>query len=151
MRLYAAIAKHKDLLFYSVGLAAILFLLRLLELKYLVFTHGLEIYAAILALIFMALGVWIATRLLRTHTMETPQVQSESQPDAASSTSIGLTKRELEVLSLMAQGKSNAEIADVLFVSVNTVKTHGARLYEKLEVRRRTQAIEKARRLGMIS
>jgi ATP/maltotriose-dependent transcriptional regulator MalT len=62
----------------------------------------------------------------------------------------GLSKRELEVLGLISDGLSNEEIAEKLFISLNTIKTHTSNLFEKLEVKRRTQATEKAKRLGLI-
>ena len=63
---------------------------------------------------------------------------------------LGLSKREIEVLQLMAEGNSNQEIAAHLFVSLATIKTHISNLFEKMEVKRRTQAIEKAKRLALI-
>jgi len=63
---------------------------------------------------------------------------------------IGLSRRELEVLELMSQGYSNQEIGNRLFVSLSTVKTHVSNLFEKLDVKRRTQAIEKAKKLSLV-
>lgn len=143
-------SKHKEIIYYGISLAMLLLLLRWLELRFLIFTHGFEIYAGALATLFMALGIWLAVKLMRPKTIV---VEKESTPfefDDQACASLGISKRELQVLELMAKGMSNSEIASKLFVSLNTVKTHGAKLFDKLEVNRRTQAIEKAKRMHLI-
>lgn len=146
---------YKIILLYGVSLAGLLFLMRWLELRLLVIDHATELYAGALALVFTALGIWLALNLAKPKTVVVEKqvyVASEGtfvrNNEAVSE--LGLSKRELEVLELMASGLSNNEIAQKLFVSLNTVKTHSSKLFEKLEVSRRTQAVESAKRKGII-
>jgi len=118
--------------------------LQWLELQYLVRAYPFQVYAAIIALAFLGLGVWAGARLFQRAPPE-PFAINERALD-----SLGISGREREVLALLAAGRSNKEIARQLEVSPNTVKTHVARLFEKLSARRRTEAIHKARELGMI-
>jgi DNA-binding NarL/FixJ family response regulator len=115
-----------------------------LQYQFLVRSHAVEIYATLIALAFMALGVWVGARLFRR--APPPAVEH----NARAQETLGISERELEVLEQLAAGRSNKEIAQRLGVSPNTVKTHVARLFEKLAVRRRTAAILRARELGMI-
>jgi DNA-binding CsgD family transcriptional regulator len=144
-------SKNKEIIYYGISLAALLLLLRWLEFRFLIMSHGFEIYAGALAVIFTTLGIWLAIKLTTPKTI----VIEKEKPIAFEFNSkacetLGISKRELEVLELMANGMSNNEIAATLFVSLNTVKTHGAKLFEKLEVSRRTQAVEKGKRLQLI-
>lgn len=107
-------------------------------------THSRDIYIALIALLFMGLGVWVGARLFRRETPATFEVNTAAQQ------SLGISAREYDVLKLLAAGRSNKEIAKALEVSPNTVKTHVARLFEKLEAARRTEAILRARELGLI-
>lgn len=149
--------KHKATIIYSVSLALLLFLLRFLELRFIIFHHSFEIYIGFIAVIFTALGIWLALKLSKPK-VETIVVEKEvyvtRNEDFTVNTSmiseLELSKRELEVLDLLAQGYSNQEIAEALFVSLSTVKTHNQNLFEKLDVKRRTQAVEKAKRLNLI-
>jgi DNA-binding CsgD family transcriptional regulator len=151
------LAKHKATIIYSISLAFLLFLLKWLELRFIIFDHSFEIYAGSIALIFTALGIWLALKLSKPK-IETVVVEKEVYvtrnkefiPNTPLITQLELSKRELEVLNLMAQGHSNEEIAAKIFVSVSTVKTHNQNLFFKLDVKRRTQAIEKAKRLNLI-
>jgi len=99
----------------------------------------IEIYGAIIGILFLAVGIWLGTSLYsqKTKTTFDPKL-------------LGLSSREVEVLGLLADGYSNQEIADQLFVSLNTAKTHISNIYSKLNVSRRTQAIQKARDLSVI-
>jgi ATP/maltotriose-dependent transcriptional regulator MalT len=117
--------------------------LQWLQYQMLVRTHPAEIYIALAAIAFMALGAWLAIRLRHK-----PAAGLEIDPHAPSR--LGISGRELEVLAHLAAGRSNKEIAQRLEVSPNTVKTHVARLFEKLGARRRTQAILRARELGVL-
>jgi DNA-binding NarL/FixJ family response regulator len=131
-------------LIYGALLAAGALGLQWLELQYLARAYPFQIYAAIIALAFLALGVWAGARLFH---------RPPSQPfsvNVAAVESLGISGREREVLELLAAGRSNKEIARQLDVSPNTVKTHVARLFEKLQVRRRTEAILRARELGIL-
>ena len=103
-----------------------------------------EIYVAIIALLFTALGALVGHRLTAT------TARGIFERNVQAIDYLGISKRECEVLELLALGHSNREIAEALFVSPNTVKSHLGRLYEKLEVSRRTQAIQKARTLRII-
>ena len=151
--------KHKATIIYSISLAFLLFLLKWLELRLVIFDHSFEIYIGSVALIFTALGIWLALKLSRPK-VETVVVEKKIYveqerpknfaPDTSLASRLEISKRELEILNLLAQGHSNQEIASSLFVSVSTVKTHNQHLFEKLEVKRRMQAVEKAKRLNLI-
>ncbi|MBS1509143.1 MAG: DNA-binding response regulator [Bacteroidetes bacterium] len=128
-------------------MAALIFLLKYLE--YRLFVHDLstEFYVGIIAVMFTALGIWVGLKLTRKKiVMVNPAfVQDEQQVQR-----LGISRREFEVLELMAAGLSNQEIADKLFVSLNTVKTHTSNLFLKLEASRRTQAVQKAKKMKLI-
>jgi ATP/maltotriose-dependent transcriptional regulator MalT len=138
-------------------LAFLLFLLKWLELRFIIFNHSFEIYIGFIAIIFTALGIWLALKLSKPK-IETVVVEKEVYVnrnenfvlDTALVSQLELSKRELEILSLLSQGYSNQEIATKLFVSLSTVKTHIQNLFEKLDVKRRIQAVEKAKRLNLI-
>jgi DNA-binding CsgD family transcriptional regulator len=135
----------KTVLVYSAAVAAGAFLLQWLEYQYTVRLFSTEIYVAVVALGFAALGAWVGHRIFA------PAPRPDEERNRRAIEHLGITARECEVLDLLARGHSNREIAERLFVSPNTVKTHLASLYGKLEVSRRTQAIDKARSLRMIS
>ncbi len=153
--------KYKQVLLYGVSLAAILFLLQVLEYRLIILDHSFEIYIATIAVIFTALGIWLSLKLMKPK-VETKTIVVEKnvyikeaagnnqEINEAERMKLGLSNREIEVLQLMATGLSNQEIANQLYVSLNTVKTHSAKLFEKMDVKRRTQAIEKAKRLQII-
>ena len=149
--------KYKGPILYGISLAFLVFLLKWLELSFMVIHQYLEIYIGSIAVIFTALGIWLALNLSKPK-IETIVVEKEVYVtrnehfvlNASLLSQLELSKRELEILGLLARGHSNQEIATKLFVSVSTVKTHIQNLFEKLEVKRRTQAIEKARRLSLI-
>jgi two-component system, NarL family, response regulator LiaR len=151
------LARHKATIIYSISLAALLFLLKWIELRFVIFDHSFEIYAGLIAVIFTALGIWLALKLAKPK-VQTLVVEKEVYvtrnenftPNTSLIAQLQLSKRELEVLHLMAQGHSNDEIAAEIFVSLSTVKTHNQSLFAKLDVKRRTQAIEKAKRMGLI-
>jgi NarL family two-component system response regulator LiaR len=149
--------RNKATIVYSISLAFLLFLLKWLELRFIIFDHSFEIYIGFIAVIFTALGIWLALKLSKPK-IETVVVEKEVYvnrnedfvPDKSLVSQLELSKRELEILCLLAQGHSNQEIAAKLFVSLSTVKTHNQNLFEKLDVKRRTQAVEKAKRLNLI-
>ncbi|MEO5996097.1 MAG: LuxR C-terminal-related transcriptional regulator [Chitinophagaceae bacterium] len=149
--------KNKLIILYGVSLALLIFLLKWLEWRFLIMDHAVEIYIGFIAIIFTSLGVWLALKLT-TPKVETIIVEKKifinQEPDftinQSESDKLGLSKRELEVLQLMAQGLSNQEIASRLYVSLNTIKTHSSRIFEKMSVKRRTQAVELAKRLQII-
>jgi ATP/maltotriose-dependent transcriptional regulator MalT len=126
--------------------------LDLIRYQYLVVEHSLEIYGGLVAAIFAALGIWLGLKLTRTK--EVIVVVRETKPfapDRARLDALGITPREHEILTLIAAGLSNREIAEKLFVSENTVKTHSSRLFMKLDARRRTQAVQIAKEAGLIA
>jgi DNA-binding NarL/FixJ family response regulator len=134
----------RTILLYGLALAVAAVALQWLDYQIWARTHAMELYVALIAAGFLALGVWVGARVFRT------QPATPFAPNTAAQQSLGITEREYEVLGLLAAGRSNKEIASKLNVSGNTVKTHVARLFEKLEAARRTEAILKARELGLI-
>jgi DNA-binding CsgD family transcriptional regulator len=153
----------KNILLYAAAMAALLLLLQWMQFKFLVVEHAIQIYITGIAVIFTFLGIWLAKKFTRSQTevrKETVVVEKEVivyrpahepfVPDTDLISQLGISQREREVLGLMATGATNQEIADELFLSLNTIKTHTSRLFEKLGVNRRTQAIEKAKRLRLI-
>lgn len=134
----------KTVAFYGLLIAVAAVALEWLEYKYVTRLFATEIYIALIAALFTALGVWAGRRLTaRTAT-------GPFEKNVAALAALGITDREYEVLTLLAEGCANKEIARRLDLSPNTVKTHLARLYEKLEAQRRTQAVQKARELALI-
>jgi DNA-binding CsgD family transcriptional regulator len=119
--------------------------LKAAEYRFLVVEHSLEIYGGVIAVVFAAIGIRLGLSLTATRPASVPFV-----PDQARVEQLGLTPRELEILQQIASGKSTREIADALFVSENTVKTHASRVFDKLNVRRRTQAVHVGKQLGLI-
>ena len=145
----------KTILVYGILGGFLIALLKFVEYRYLVVEHSLEIYGGIVALLFSVLGIWLGLKLTRTR--ETVVVREVpvrvTGPFARNETrleQLGITPRELEILEAMAAGLSNREMAERLFVSENTVKTHTARLFDKLSARRRTQAVQRAKEAGLI-
>jgi DNA-binding CsgD family transcriptional regulator len=134
----------RTVLVYGAILAAGTFLLEWLQFRLLVWTHAVEAYVALVAAAFLGLGVWLGMKLFR-RAPAAPFV-----PNTRVQQTLGISDRELEVLALLAAGGSNKEIARRLAVSPNTVKTHVTKLFTKLEASRRTEAIQRARELGMI-
>jgi DNA-binding CsgD family transcriptional regulator len=134
----------RTILLYALALALAAAALEWLEYRYVTRVYSTEIYIALLATGFAALGAWAARRL-------TPRPAGpDFERNEAAIRSLGLSPREVEILESLATGESNKELARRLGISPNTVKTHVARIYEKLEVQRRVQAIEKARLLAVI-
>ena len=144
--------KNKETILYGLALALLLFLLKWLELRFVIIDHAFEIYIGAIALLFTALGIWLAVKLTKPKTVvvEKEVYIKDFTLNENELNKLRLSKRELEVLQLMAEGLSNQEIAERLFVSLNTIKTHSSKVLEKLDVERRTQAVEKAKRLSII-
>jgi DNA-binding CsgD family transcriptional regulator len=125
------------------------------EYRFLVIEHSIEIYGALVAATFAVLGIWLGLKL--TGKRETIVVKEVAVPlggpfvpDERKRADLGITPREFEILELMAQGMSNREIAEKLFVSENTVKTHSSRVFDKLGARRRTQAVQLGKEFGLL-
>jgi DNA-binding CsgD family transcriptional regulator len=130
-------------------------LLKWSEYQFLVLEHSLEIYGGLVAIIFAALGIWLGLRLTgpRQRVVVKEVVVPAGEPfvpDDRKREDLGITRREMEILALVAQGMSNREIAGRLFVSENTVKTHCSRAFDKLGARRRTQAVQLGKELGLL-
>lgn len=155
----------KQLLIYGLvyGLCGGLLIaaLKLVEYRFLVLEHSVEIYGGLVALVFASLGIWLGLRItgkkeiiVERERIVEREVRVFAAPDFATNQKrlreLTITKRELEILELIASGLSNREIADQLFVSENTVKTHSSRLFDKLSAKRRTQAVQIGKELGLI-
>lgn len=134
-------------LIYGLALATLIFTMKFLEYRLMIRDLSVEFYVAIIAVFFTGLGIWAGLKLTRKKVIV---VGPEFVLNEMELTRLGISKREHEVLELVAQGLSNQEIANKLFVSINTVKTHTSNLFLKLEARRRTDAIRKAKELRLI-
>jgi DNA-binding NarL/FixJ family response regulator len=130
---------------YGALLAAGAFGLQALQYQFLVRTHAVQTYVALVALAFLVVGVWIGARVFRRQ-----HSAAAFEPNTRVMETLKISERELEVLTLLSEGQSNKQIANRLDVSPNTVKTHVANLFAKLDARRRTEAIVHARELGVI-
>ena len=143
----------KTIVLYGIGGGLLIAGMRAVEYRWLVVEHSLEIYGGIVAAVFASLGVWLGLKLTRERVVvrEVPvPAPAEFVRDEARVQSLGITARELEVLNLIAAGHATREIADLLHVSENTVKTHSSRVFDKLGASRRTQAVQKAREQRVI-
>lgn len=148
-------------LIYGLCGGVLIVALKLIEYRFLVVEHSVEIYGGLIALVFAAIGIWLGLKLTRKEQVivereliverevrvpaGTPFARNDDQLQE-----LAITKRELEILELIAHGLSNREIAEKLFVSENTVKTHSSRLFDKLSAKRRTQAVQIGKELGLI-
>lgn len=148
--------KYRLILLYGFLMALLIFVLKWLQWTFLVKDNSADIYAGLIAFLFTFLGIWVASHLAKPR-IRTVVVEKEVFLPAedgfineAELERFNLTEREYEVLQWLTRGYSNAEIAETLFLSVSTVKTHVSNLFSKMEVRSRTQAIEKAKRLRII-
>ncbi len=148
------LVSYKMIFLYGISLAVFLFLLRFLEIRFMLIDHATELYVGAVALLFTGLGIWLALKLTNPKTIVVEKEviirTTEFIRDEQALERTGLSKRELEVLELMSEGLSNQEIASRLFVSLNTIKTHSSNVFDKLDVKRRTQAVEQGKRLGII-
>jgi DNA-binding CsgD family transcriptional regulator len=150
--------KRHVLLFGFVG-GLLIATLQYTEYRFVVMEHSVELYTALVAALFSAFGIWLGLRLTRSReTVVVKEVLVPAEgpalepfaPNTARQRSLGITARELEILTLIARGLSNREIATQLFVSENTVKTHCARTFDKLGAVRRTQAVQRGKELGLL-
>jgi DNA-binding CsgD family transcriptional regulator len=145
----------RHILIYGLVGGLLIVLLKVVEYRFLVIEHSIEIYGGLIAALFAGLGIWLGLKLTRNK----ERVVIKEVPIAAPERftlnqsrlqELGITPRELEILELIARGLSNREIAAQLFVSENTVKTHSSRLFDKLSARRRTQAVQLGKEFGLI-
>ena len=154
--------KRHVLIFGLVG-GLLIAALQFTEYRFVVIEHSVELYGALVAILFATFGIWLGLRITgrreiirETVVVKEVLVPVESAalepfaPNTAQQQALGITARELEVLTLVARGFSNREIATQLFVSENTVKTHCARTFDKLGAARRTQAVQRGKELGLL-
>jgi len=149
--------RSRHLLLYGVLLALLVLLLKWLQWKFLIVDNSIDIYIGLIAIFFTMLGIWVATQLVKPKVekliVEKEVYIPQPQPFSVNEDELkklNLSAREYEVLQLLAKGYSNAEIAKALILSVSTVKTHVSNLFFKMDVKSRTQTIEKARRLRLV-
>jgi two-component system, NarL family, response regulator LiaR len=140
---------RRTILVYGIAMAVLLGLLKLVEYKYFVREIPLEFYVGAVALMFTGLGIWAGLRLTRPKVVEV-EVNAPFERDDDAIKKLGISKREYEVLELIAAGLSNQNIADRLFVSTSTVKTHVSSVLAKLDASRRTEAIARGKELRII-
>jgi DNA-binding CsgD family transcriptional regulator len=152
----------KTLLIYGLFLGFVSIVLKATEYWFWVKLNAFDLYGILIALIFLGVGLWLGIRFNQKNKEKYPINSSNTEGvtnnekvvipiDEKMLEKLGISKREYEVLTLLGKGMSNQEIADALFVSQNTIKTHTSRLFEKLDVKNRTHAILKSKELGIIS
>jgi DNA-binding CsgD family transcriptional regulator len=144
----------RNILVYGLCGGVLITLLKWTEYRFLVVEHSVEIYGGLVAAVFSGLGIWLGLTLTKSKEQAIPR---QASPDGATFLAdekrvleLGITPRELEILALIAAGLSNREIADRLFVSENTVKTHSSHLFEKLGAKRRTHAVQLGKEARLI-
>lgn len=138
---------RRTIIIYGISMALLVGLLKLVEYKYFVREIPLEYYIGVVAILFAALGVWVGLRFTKVKVIDTAAPFERNEANLAA---LGISKREHEVLELLSAGMSNHEIAEKLFVSTSTIKTHVSNILSKLDARRRTQAIRRAKELRII-
>jgi len=144
-------------LLYGICGGILIAFLKFIEYRFIIIEHSIEIYGGLTAILFAGVGIWLGLKLTRKKEVvlikEVPVLVPSRQPFLVNEVKLrdlGITKREHEILALIAQGLSNREIAEKLFVSENTIKTHSSRLFDKLSAKRRTQAVQIGKELGLI-
>ena len=145
----------RHVLIYGLIGGVLIAVLKWTEYRFLVIEHSIEIYGGLTAAIFAVLGIWLGVKLTGTKqkvvVKGVPVPAGEPFiPDEKKRENLGIRRRELEILELMAQGMSNREIAEKLYVSENTVKTHSSRVFDKLGAKRRTQAVQLGKEFGLL-
>jgi len=144
-------------LLYGIGGGILIAILKFIEYRFIIIEHSIEIYGGLTAILFAGVGIWLGLKL--TKKKEVVLIKEVPVPVPARESfsvnevkhrDLGITKREHEILALIAEGLSNREIAEKLFVSENTIKTHSSRLFDKLSAKRRTQAVQIGKELGLI-
>ena len=149
-----SVSMKKHILIYGVCGGLLIAALKVIEYRFLVVEHSIEIYGGLVAAVFAGVGIWVGLKLTKKReTVVVREVPVPAQPFSVNQTrlqELGITRREHEILELIANGLSNREIANKLFVSENTVKTHSSRLFDKLSAKRRTQAVQIGKEKGLI-
>jgi two-component system, NarL family, response regulator LiaR len=160
--LHNPIMRRHVFIFGLVG-GLLIAILQYTEYRFVIIEHSVELYGALVAILFATFGIWLGLRITRrsetireTVVVKEVFVPAEAPalapfaPNTDQQQNLGITARELEILTLIARGFSNREIATQLFVSENTVKTHCARAFDKLGAARRTQAVHRGKELGLL-
>ena len=155
MNIGPAWRQWRPILFFGAAGGLLVASLRFIEYRFLVVEHSIEIYSGLIALLFAAVGIRLGLTLTKTREVTVIKEVAVAAPaefvrNEQRVAALAITPRELDILDQIAAGKSTREIAQDLFVSENTVKTHASRLYDKLGVKRRTQAVQEARRIGLL-
>ncbi len=148
------VSNSKQLILYGLMLGLLIFVLKWMQWQFLIRDNSIDIYVGLIAIFFTVLGLWIATQLIKPK-IETVFIEKEiiihqTENFILNETELNrlnLSNREYEILQLLTKGKSNAEIAGNLFLSVSTIKTHVSNIFIKMDVKSRAQAIEKSKRL----
>lgn len=146
------VMKREVLLYGAIG-GVLIAVLRWIDYRFLVLQHSFELYGGLIAAIFAGLGIWLGLKLTKPKETIVIKEVERSGPfelDQRKLDELQITPRELEILQLIAAGLSNKEIAEKLFVSENTVKTHSSRVFDKLGARRRTQAVQLGKEYRLI-
>lgn len=143
--------KWATILLYGLALGLLLAALQFFQYRLVLLEHAVEWYVGLVAMLFTGVGIWAGRKWARNKNAGVPlAVAAPFRPKEEVLEQLGITPREMEVLELIAQGLSNQEIANRLYVSLNTVKTHTSNVFSKLDAQRRTQAIQKAKMLGLL-
>jgi two-component system, NarL family, response regulator LiaR len=149
---------RKQVLIFGLVGGVLVTLLQWTEFHFVVLEHSVAIYGVLIAILFAGAGIWLGARLLaprerivdRIVEIVVPAAPTPFAADDTARERLGITRRELEILELVARGLSNREIGETLFVSENTVKTHCSRAFDKLGARRRTEAVQRSKELGLL-
>ena len=148
----------KTILLYGLIIAGLVLILKFMEYRLFIRDISMEVYIGLIALVFTVFGIWMGLKLTRPKVVvQAPAQVTDPDPgtesfsvDVEKLKAAGISSREYDVLELMSRGMSNQEIADQLFISVNTVKTHVSNLYIKLDSKRRTHAVQQAKEMGLL-
>ncbi|MFA6470234.1 MAG: helix-turn-helix transcriptional regulator [Bacteroidota bacterium] len=138
---------RKTIILYGISMAALLIVLRFAEYHFLVLNLAEDLYIGFIAVLFTLFGTWVGWKLTHRPLLKH---SPEFHPDVSALDTLGISKREHEVLELIAQGLTNDEIAEKLFLSPHTVKSHSSSLFQKLNARRRTEAVKRAKELRIL-
>ncbi len=151
--MFSAVSKSwwANILLYGLSLGLLLAALQFSQYRLLTQGNAEKWYIGLVAALFAAIGIWAGKKLIQKNDPQPAFIVPEFRPKEEVLERLGITPRELEVLEQMALGLSNQEIADKLFVSLNTVKTHSSNVFSKLDAIRRTQAIQRAKEIGLIA